>query len=79
MRVVIQGLDVKVRIRCDEIEDIVLGETEPVFPSLVPSFYKHLVESMLCGEVDVAAHVLVVSSMYPVWLKFAVVCLAEFH
>ena len=59
----VERLDVEVGVGGDEVEHIVLGVAGPVFPTFVPALYEHLVEAMLGGEVDVAAHVLIGSSV----------------
>ena len=64
----IEPVEVEVGIGSLEVEDIVLGLAEPVFPADVPSFHEDLVEAMLRREVDVAAYVLVVGSMDSVGL-----------
>ena len=76
--IVVEGLDVEVGIGCHEVEDIVLGMAEPVFPSDVPTFDKHLVESVLGSEVDIFPHVLVVGSMPTVGLHAVPVDFIDF-
>ena len=79
VRVVVKGLQVEVRIWGDEIEDVILGVAEPIFPALVPALDEDLVEAVLGGEVDVATHLLVVCCMCTVGLHLGVVRHAEFH
>ena len=57
MGILIECLDVEVGIRGQEVEHFLLHIAAPVFPSDIPSLDQHLVEAMLCGKVDVAAHV----------------------
>ena len=64
----IEPVKVEVGVRGLEVEDIVLGLAEPVFPSDVPSFHQDLVETVLCGEVDIPADILVVCSVKSVGL-----------
>ena len=61
MRILVQSLDVKIRIRSYEIEDIILVAVCPVFPADIPAFYQDLVKAMLGGEVDLAAHIFIIS------------------
>ena len=61
MRILVQSLDVKIRIRSHEIEDVILIAVCPVFPTDIPAFYQDLVKAMLGGEVDVAAHIFIIS------------------
>ena len=79
MGIVVQGLDVKVRIWGDEVEDIILVAVGPVFPADVPAFHENLVETVLCGEVNVAADILIVRAMRAVRLAFAEISLAEMN
>ena len=58
--ILVESLDVEVRIWSHEIEDIVLVAVCPVFPAFVPALYEHLVETMLSSEVNIAANLLVV-------------------
>ena len=75
--IVIESLDVEVRIRRYEVEDIVFLLAKPVFPSDVPALYEYLIESVGSGEVDVFAHLLVSSAMLAVRLH--VVVIVEFE
>ena len=59
MSVVVEGFQVEVGIRSLEVEHIALPAVCPVLPSYVPTFHKHLVETVLGCEVDVAAHFLI--------------------
>ena len=58
--VLVESIDVKVRVRGNKVKDIVLVAVCPVFPAFVPAFHKHLVEAVLSCEVDVTADLLVV-------------------
>ena len=69
----IEILDVEVRVRGDEVEDEVLLLAVPILPTFVPALDEYRVEAMLCREVDVAAHVLVVGSVLSVRLRLGVV------
>ena len=75
----VQILDVEVGVRGHEVEHVALPHVGPVFPTYVPSLYKHLVESIGGGEVDVLLHLLGVGGMAAVGLHLAVVGLAELH
>ena len=79
MRILVESLDVEVRIWSHEIEDIVLVAVSPVFPSFVPSFHKHLVEAVLCSEVHIAAYLLVVCRVGAVRSCACIVCNAELY
>ena len=73
MGIVIESLDVKIRIRCHEIEDILLVAADPFFPSFVPTFHKHLVEAVLRSEINIAADILICGSMLSVRGHLAVI------
>ena len=68
MGIIVKCLEIKIRIRGHEIKHIVLGLTEPVFPTFVPSFHKHLVKAMLGSKINVSSHLLVVGSVTTVRL-----------
>ena len=63
MRIIVKSLDIEVRIRCHEIEDIILGIAEPVLPADIPSLDKQLVEAVRCSEIDVAAHIVIIRAV----------------
>ena len=71
--VVVESLDVEVGVRSHEVEHIFLFFANPVFPADVPAFDEKLVEAVVGGEVDVAAHVGVCGSVVAVGLHFGVV------
>ena len=77
MSVVVQHLDVEVRIRRLEIKDITLPHVSPVLPTYVPSLHKHLIETVLGGKVNIPLHLLVVGSMTAVGLHFLPVDVIE--
>ena len=78
-RILVDCLNVEVGIGSDEVEDIVLFVSEPVFPSFVPSFHQNPVKPVLGGKVDVSLHILRVGGMSAVGLQFRVVGLSQFH
>ena len=57
MSIVVKSFEIEVWIGCLEVEDIVLGVSEPVFPTNVPALNEDLRETMLGGKVDIALHV----------------------
>ena len=61
MSILVQSLDVEIRIRGHEIEDVILVAVCPVFPADIPALHKNLVKAMLGGEVDIAAHIFIIS------------------
>ena len=75
--IVVEHLNVEVGVRSDEVEDVKLLMTEPVFPSFVPSFHQHFLQTVLCSEVDVALHLLVSCAVRAVGLALSVVGNAE--
>ena len=78
MGIVVEHLDIEVGIGGHEVEHIAFPHIRPVFPTYVPAFYQHLVETVLGGEVDVALHVLVVGLVGAVGLYLTPVDLIEF-
>ena len=77
--IVIERLDVEVRIWGHEIEHVVLVTIGPIFPAFVPAFDEHLVESVSRSEVYIAANVLVISTVAAVRTGMGVVALSEVH
>ena len=74
---VVEHLDIEVRIWSYEIEDIELLMTEPVFPTFVPAFYQHLLQTVLGCKVDVALYLLVGCTMGAIRLALAVIGYTE--
>ena len=68
MSILVQRLDVEIRIRGHEIEDVILVAVRPIFPADIPALDQHLVKAMLGSEVDVAAHIRIVRRMLAVRL-----------
>src|SRR5574344_131987 len=69
MGIVVEHLDIEIRIRSDEIEYIKLRMSNPVFPAYVPSFNQHLTQSVFGCEIYIFLYFLIVSSMYA--MRFA--------
>ena len=63
MGIVVEHLDVKVGIRCHEVEDVTLPLVGPVFPSDIPTLDEHLLQAVGSSEVNVAFHLLVIGAM----------------
>ena len=68
MSILVESLDIEIRIRGDEVEHVPLPHVCPVFPTFVPSLYEHLVDAIGSSEVDIAAHILVVGEVATVRL-----------
>ena len=79
VRIFVECLEVEVGIRRNEVEDVILRVPEPVLPTDVPAFDQYLIEAVLRGKVDVAAHLFVVGRMRAVRLHFRIVRDAEVH
>ena len=77
--ILVQPLEVEVRVRCDEVEHILLPVAEPVLPADVPAFHKHLLHSVGSSEVDILLHVGSVRRMAAVGLGVCIVGLPELH
>ena len=75
--VVVEHLDIEVRIWSYEIEDIEFLMTEPVFPTFVPAFYQHLLQTVLGSKVDIALYFLVGCTMSAIRLALAVIGYTE--
>ena len=72
-------LHVEVGIGSYEIEYIVLAVSEPVFPTDVPAFDQHGIETVGRRKVDVALHVLGVGRVGAIGLGLGVVGLVQMH
>ena len=77
LRILVQFLDIEIRIRCHEVEYIVLVAVRPIFPSFVPTLHKNLIETMLGSEINITAHLLVVCRVTSVRSSLRIVGLAE--
>ena len=75
----IKHLHVKIRIRSDEIKDIILRISKPVFPTFIPAFHQYLVESMFGSKINITFHFIIVGRMASVWLCFGIIRLSKFH
>ena len=73
MSVLIERFEVEVGIRGYKIEHIVFFVTKPVFPTYIPTFYKHLVEAVFCCKIDIFAHFFVISTVGTIRFSFAVI------
>ena len=77
--ILLQFFHVKVRVRSDKIEHIILTLTEPIFPTLVPSFYQDLAKSVFCGKIDIAFYVSCISRMLAVRFNFRIIGYTQFN
>ena len=77
MSIFVEHLYIEIRIWGNEVEDISLPHVGPVFPTYVPTFYEHLIKTILSSEVDIALHILVISLMCAIRLNLTPVYLVE--
>ena len=73
MSVFVKRFEVEVGIRGYKIEHIVFFVTKPIFPTYIPTFYKHLVEAVFSCKIDIFAHFFVVSTVGTIRFSFAVI------
>ena len=73
MSVFVKRFEIEVGVRSYKIEYIVFFMTEPVFPTYVPTFYKHLVEAVFSCKIDIFAHFFVVSTVGTIRFSFTVI------
>ena len=71
--VFVKRFEVEVGVRSYKIEHIVFFVTKPIFPTYVPTFYKHLVEAVFCCKIDIFAHFFVVSAVGTIGFSFGVI------
>ena len=76
--IVVEHLDVKIGIGCDKVEHVAFPHVCPVLPTNVPTLDEHLVKAILCGEVDIAFHLLIIGGMPAVGRHLLPVNLVEF-
>ena len=79
MSIFIQILDVKIGIRSHEIENIILGITEPVFPTRIPTLHQYLVKTVFGSKVYVLLHISRVGRMNAVRFHLGIVRIIQFH
>ena len=77
--ILVKGRQVVVRIRGDEVKDIILLTANPVFPAFVPAFHQNGVKAIGGGIVNVSAHVLVIGRMASVGRGLGIVGYAQPH
>src|SRR5574344_1008929 len=70
MGIVVEHLDIEIRIRSDEIEYIKLRMS-------VPSFNQHLTQSVFGCEIYIFLYFLIVSSMYAMRFALCIICHAQ--
>ena len=75
--IVVEHLDVEIRIGGHEVKHVALPQVGPVFPTNVPTFNQYLVEAVLGCKVDITLHLLVVGTMTTVRLHLVPVDLVE--
>ena len=73
MGIGIESIDVEIRIRCHEIEDIVLAAVGPVLPADVPAFDQDCIKTVLRSEVDVLSDIVVVGAVPSVRFRLRIV------
>ena len=76
--IVIEILNVEIRIRSLEIEHIVFAMTKPVFPTNVPALDKHLREAILGSEIDIFLYILCIGRMLTMRLYLGIISLTKF-
>ena len=78
-RVIAQVRQVEIGIRRYEIENEILGMSEPVFPTYVPTLDENFIKAVLGGKVDVFLHVFGRGPVFAVGLHLGVVGFTDFH
>ena len=73
MGIGIESIDVEIRIRGHEIEDIVLAAVGPVLPADVPAFDQDCIKTVLRSEVDVLSDIVVVGAVPSVRFRLRIV------
>ena len=79
VRIVVEHLDVEIRIGGHEVKHVALPQVGPVFPTNVPTFNQYLVEAVLGSKVNIALHLLVVGTMTTIRLHLVPVDLVELN
>ena len=77
--ILLKFFHVKVRVRSDKVEHIILALTEPIFPTFVPSFYQYLAKSVFCCKIDIAFYVSCISRVLAVRFNFRIIGYAQFN
>ena len=77
--ILIQRLNVKIRIRCNKVKDIVLGLAKPILPTYVPTLYKNLIKAVLCSKVDKTTNASVVCRVLWTLLNLCIVSYTELN
>ena len=73
------SLYVKVGIRRNEVEHVVLFMAKPVFPTNVPTFNQYRIKTILCGKVDVTLYVLSISRVRTIGFSVCIVRFAQLN
>ena len=79
MSILVQRLDVEIRIRGHEIENVILVAVRPVFPADIPALDQNLIKAMFGSEVDAAAHIGIVRRMLAVRFRLGIIGNAEMY
>src|SRR5262245_18910686 len=59
-----QFLNIKIRIRCHKVEHVFLPLSKPVFPTRVPTFYQHALNSVFGSKIYISFYVCSISSVW---------------
>ena len=77
--IIVECLDVEIRIGSLEIKHIVLLMTKPIFPSDIPSLNKHLRKPVFGGKVDIFSHIFIICRMIAMGFAFGIIGRADMH
>ena len=55
--VLVNGFDIKIGVRCLEVEYQIFGMSKPIFPPYVPTFYQYAIKTIFGGKVDIFLHI----------------------
>ena len=78
MSILVEHLDIEIRIWGNEVEDITFPHVSPVFPAYIPSLYEHLIQTILRSKVNITLNIFVIGLVCAIWLNFTPVYLVEF-
>ena len=77
--VLVNSFDIKIGVRCLEVEYQIFGMSKPIFPPDVPTFYEYAIKTIFGGKVDVFLHIFGSSPVLAVGFEGGVIGFTDMH
>ena len=77
--VLVNSFDIKIGVRCLEVEYQIFRMSKPIFPPDVPTFYEYAIKTIFGGKVDVFLHIFGSSPVLAVGFEGGVIGFTDMH